>query len=93
MFYAPLIVPNGIGLSCQELWDEWGPDQATTEDEWKKCVEDVETNNSLDSKALPKSCPIAFSTMMVDEAFEQSSILAYTSSIFATKEDGQGGIV
>jgi hypothetical protein len=87
VLYARLIVPNGIGLSCQELRDEWGPYQATTEDEWKKCVEDVKANNSPDSEALPESCRLAFSTTMVDEAFEQSSLLAYTSSIFATEED------
>jgi hypothetical protein len=87
VFYARLLVPNGIGLSCQELRDEWGPYQAITEDEWKKCVEDVKANYSFDSEVFSESCPFAFSTMMVDEAFEQSSLLAYTSSIFATEED------
>jgi hypothetical protein len=87
VLYTRLLVPNGIGLSCQELRDEWGPYQATTEVEWKKCVEDVKANYSPYSEAFPESCPFAFSTMMVDEAFEQSSLLAYTSSIFATEED------
>jgi hypothetical protein len=87
VFYARLRVPNGIGLSCQELRDEWGPYQAATEDEWKKCVEDVKANYSPDSEALPESCPFPFSTMMVDEGFDKSSLLAYTSSIFATEED------
>jgi hypothetical protein len=47
----------------------------------------VKANNSPASEALPESCPFAFSAMMVDEAVEQSSLLAHTSSIFAAEED------
>jgi hypothetical protein len=76
-----------MGLSCQELCDEWSPHQSATGDEWTKCGENVKANCSPDSEALLESCPLTFSATMVDDAFGQSSLLACTSSIFATEED------
>jgi hypothetical protein len=87
VLYARLTVPNGIGLTCQELRDAWTPYQATTEQQWKKCVEEIKEISSSNNQDLPESCPLGFSTSMVDQAFGDISVLVYTSSIFATEED------
>jgi preprotein translocase subunit SecF len=87
VLYARLTVTDGIGMTCQELRDAWAPYQATTEQEWKTCVEDIKATYTPNNEELPESCPSVFSPTIVDEFFDETSVLVYTSSIFATEED------
>jgi hypothetical protein len=85
VLYARLTVTNGIGMTCQELREAWAPYQATTEQEWKTCVEDIKATYTPNNEELPESCPSVFSPTIVDEFFDETSVLVYTSSIFATE--------
>jgi hypothetical protein len=86
VLYARLMVSDGLGMSCEELRDAWDPYQAATEEQWKECVEELKaTYEPTTTVALPESCPWSFSTHMADGTFDESMVLTYTSSIFATE--------
>jgi len=83
VFYARLVVDNGMTMSCDELRDAWAPLQTSTEEEWKTCVEDIKSQPG-DAEGLPESCPEGFMPTLVAESFDITGKTRYTSSIFAT---------
>ncbi len=66
VLYARLQVDNGMAMDCEELSQAWAPFQASTEEQWKTCVEELKGTYTSNGE----SCPIAFSTSMVDESFD-----------------------
>jgi hypothetical protein len=88
VLYARLTIPGGFEMICEELSIKWAEYQASTESEWTKCVEDMKaTYNSNGENEVPESCPVGFSPTLVEENFDETSWMMYTSSIFATKEE------
>ena len=86
VFYARLVVDNGMTLSCQELSEAWAPFEESTTEQWKACVTDVKKSYDPDeSAALPASCPFGFLPSLVDDSFDETSLSRYSSSIFATR--------
>jgi len=84
---ARLIVDNGFQMDCKELSDSWGTYQEATENTWATCVKDVkeafDPNNEWE---MPESCPVGFSTALVEENFDVNKWMTLTSSIYATRE-------
>jgi hypothetical protein len=85
VLYARLAVDNGMTLSCEDLRDAWAPYQASTEAEWKTCVEEIKTGYDPNDLQLPDSCPEYFMPSLVDESFDTTLLSKYTSSIFPTR--------
>ena len=85
VLFARLTVPNGTGLSCIDLSDAWAAYQASTEAQFKSCVADLNALGAQTTDSLPASCPFGFAPFLIDENFEKTSKVVYTSSIFATQ--------
>ncbi len=88
VLYARLIVPDGFTLDCKELSSEWAQYQSQTEREWTQCVADLKA--SYDPKGtfdFPQTCPVGFSPTLVEENFDKTGSMIYTSSIFATSDE------
>jgi hypothetical protein len=83
VFYARLVIDNGMAMSCEELRGAWAPLQPLIEQEWTTCVEDIK-NQASDAEGLPESCPEEFMPTLVAGNFDETSKTLYTSSIFAT---------
>ena len=86
VLYARAIVTNGMTLSCGELANAWAPYQQQTEAEWKECVEFIEDNPEASTDELAEHCHEYFFPSMLDEFFDNTGNVEYTSSIFATTE-------
>lgn len=84
VLYARFQVPNGFALNCQELATQFAPLQQETEQDWTECVAHM---RAVDSSFLQDRgpCSSVFSPSMVDENFDRTGRVSYTSSIFATK--------
>lgn len=83
VFYARIKVGNGLGLNCQELAQAWAPLKAETEQEWKDCIRH-QRSVTADFAQDRGPCTTFFSPSMVDDLFDQTGRVAYTSSIFVT---------
>ena len=72
-------------MDCEQLSNEWANYQADTESQWATCVKDLkevyDPNNEFE---MPESCPLSFSAFLVEENFDETKWMTYTSSIFAT---------
>ena len=86
VLYARAIVENGMTLSCVELAANWGPYQKQTELEWKECVGFIEGNPDASPNDFSEHCHAYFYPSMLDEFFDSTGNVEYTSSIFATTE-------
>lgn len=84
VFYARLTVPDGMTMNCQELRDAWAPYQASVENEWKTCVENLKATYSPNNDKLPDSCPFGFLPTLIEESYDETLVSRYTSSIFPT---------
>lgn len=84
VLYARFQVPNGFALGCQELAAQFAPLQQETKQDWAECVAHM---RAVDSSFLQDRgpCSSVFSPSMVDENFDVTGRVSYTSSIFATK--------
>lgn len=88
VLYARLMVPDGFTLGCEELSEQWNVYQAQTEQQWAQCVADLKAvYDPNGSYEFPESCPLGFSPTLVEENFDKTVSMAYTSSIFATSEN------
>ena len=88
VLYARLVVPNGFSLECEELSEAWAQYRDATAVDWAACVEDLKTAyNPKGAYEIPETCPFGFSPTMLQENFDKTSKISYTSSIFATGED------
>lgn len=88
VLYARLIVPDGFSLSCKELSDQWPEYQLQTEGEWSRCVADLKAvYDPTGSYVFPESCPLGFSPTLMQENFDETVLISYTSSIFATSDE------
>ena len=85
VLFARLTVPNGMGLSCEDLSDAWAPYQASSEEGLQACVADLKALGPEHTGALPDSCPFGFATFLVDEKFDKTHQVVYTSSVFASQ--------
>jgi hypothetical protein len=86
--YARLVVPNGFNLGCDELAEAWAEYRDTTIAEWTTCVADLKkVHNPKAVYEVPESCPSGFSPTLVEENFDLTSKMMYSSSIFATLEE------
>ena len=80
-----MVGDNNFALSCADLATEWESMSRYALASLKTCVSDIKGAGNQES--LPGSCPDRFSTALVDELFgENTDIVRYTSSIFATKD-------
>ena len=87
VLFARLTVDSdGMDMSCEQLRDAWGPYQAEMEEQLKTCISELKANYEPGSSGadLPESCPDYFATTLVDETYEKTNILKYTSSVFVT---------
>ena len=84
VLYARLLTPGGLSMTCSELLDAWGAYEESVQEMWTTCVSDIKNTYSADNPELPESCQYGFSPALIDEKFDETSFLAYTSSIFAT---------
>ena len=87
VLYARAIVANGMSLTCAELAANWSPYQEQTEAEWKRCVEFIEGNPDASTTEFSENCHEYFFPSLLDEFFDSTGKVEYTSSIFATTED------
>ena len=84
---ARLSVPGGLGMSCQELSEQWPNYRQPIEEQIKICLQDMRSASFasfVGQQSLPESCPLGFSPHMVDLEFEDSGILLYTSTLYIT---------
>jgi hypothetical protein len=85
VFYARLEINGGFQMDCRELSDSWAEYQKSTETQWALCVKDLkgvfDPNNEWE---MPLSCPLGFSAALVEESFDTTKYMTYTSSIFPT---------
>ena len=89
VLYARLTIPGGFQMKCEELSMKWSEYQASTESGWTQCVADMKaTFDPTKTKVeVPASCPPGFSPTLVEETFDETSWVTYSSSIFATREE------
>lgn len=88
VLYARLLVDGGMDMDCAGLAAAWGPYQKETEAEWKRCVVHVEANpTSIEDGTYSEHCPEFFHPSILDELFDTSGRVQYTSSIFATTSE------
>ena len=80
VLYARLLVSDGMSMDCTELAQAWEPYQTQVEQEWTTCVNEIESTGKFDS------CSDYFHPALLDEFFDETGNVQYTSSIFATTE-------
>jgi len=86
VLFARLTVPGGLLMDCTELADAWFPlYQLQTQKEWELCVEGIREADNVIRDGLPDSCGDYFSPTMVDNLFDTTGQVTYTSSMFATR--------
>jgi hypothetical protein len=86
VFYARLVVENGMTLGCEELAQAWDIYKESAEGSLVQCVVDMKADYQpeRDGQNLPESCPVGFSPIMIDELYDTSLRVQYSSSVFAT---------
>jgi protein dispatched 1 len=86
VFYVRFSLPNGFGMTCQELAQAYAPIQHATEQEMTKCVQYLRgvTDFLYDAEIDRGPCPSIFSPHLVDNLFDKTGRVTYTSSIFVT---------
>lgn len=87
VLFARIVVNNGFSLSCQELSEGWAQYQAATENSWAQCTADLKQVYDKNGFTMPTSCPPGFTAALVEESFDSTKFMTYTSSIFATNVD------
>ena len=88
VLYARLLVDGGMDMGCSALAQAWGSYQDATEDEWKDCVAFIKENpTEVGTPIYYENCPGFFFPSLVDEFFDLTERVQYTSSIFATTEE------
>jgi hypothetical protein len=89
VLYARLVVENGMTMDCQELAQNWEAYEMEGQDELVECVVDLKAdyNPERDGQDFPASCPQGFSPMMLDELYDETNRIQFTSSVFATTYD------
>ena len=93
VLYARLVVPNGFSLECDELSEAWVQYLDATVEDWAACVADLKTAyNPKGAYEIPETCPVGFSPIMLQENFVKTSLITYSSSIFATGEEDIDGM-
>lgn len=86
VLYARVIVTNGMAMSCDELAAAWTPYLDETEAEWKDCIEFIKGNPDASLNEFSEHCHDYFFPSMLDELFDSTGKVEYTSSIFPTTE-------
>lgn len=85
VLYARILVENGFALDCQQLSEQWATYQANTESLWSQCAADLKiVYDAKNDWKMPASCPPGFTAALVQQDFDTTKFLTYTSSIFAT---------
>lgn len=88
VLFARIVVENGFSMSCADLANGWAQYQADTETQWAKCSADLklvyDANNAW---TMPTSCPPGFSAVLVEDTFDSTKFMTYTSSVFPTNAD------
>lgn len=87
VLFASIVVENGFSMTCQKLSEGWEQYQAATENSWAQCTKDLKEVYDEDGFEMPTSCPPGFTAALVEENFDSSKFMTYTSSIFATNAD------
>ena len=89
VLYARLIVEDGMTLDCPALAQAWDVYKDSIEQALVQCVVDLKAdyNPDRDGMDFPDSCPEGFSPVLLDELYDTTQRVQYTSSIFATKYD------
>ena len=89
VLYARFTVPHGLTMNCSTLAASWAPYRVEEEAKWKKCVVYLQqTAGDLDDMdSIRRYCPSLFSPALVDERFEQTGMVQYTSTIFVTRSN------
>jgi len=88
VLYARLSVEGGMDMDCPTLAEAWIPYQSETEDAWKECVTFIEANpTEIGTPLYYENCPGLFYPSLLDEFFDITGSVRYTSSIFATTEN------
>jgi hypothetical protein len=93
VLFARLSVEDGLGLSCEQLGEAWNVYfTAQVEQELLQCVQDMRTfyQPIRDGSELPDSCPSGFSPVLMDELYDSTLNVEFSSSIFATGYDVDG---
>ena len=89
VLYARLEVPRGFSMTCRDLADSWAPYQSQTEDNWQNCVGEMTSSGTSLEGPMPASCQASFTPALVDKSFQSTGRVAYTSSVFMTKDDAK----
>ena len=84
VLFARIVVENGFSMTCQQLSEGWTQYQAATENSWAQCTKDLKEVYDKDGFTMPTSCPPGFTAALVEENFDSTKFMTYTSSIFAT---------
>ena len=88
VLYARFTVPHGLTMNCSTLAASWEPYRGEEEAKWKKCVAYLQQTagdlDDMDNIKRTRYCPPLFSPSLVDEWFEQTGTVQYTSTIFVT---------
>ena len=87
VLYARLKVPQGFSMACRDLADSWAPYQSKTEERWQKCVAEMTASGVSLGGPMPAICEASFTAALVDSSFQTTGRVAYTSSVFMTKDD------
>jgi hypothetical protein len=86
VLYARFSIEGGKGLTmdCHDLAQAWAPHQAKVEERWLACVKHLRTAQVGVEDYMENlgPCPSMFSPALVDENFEATGRVEYTSSIF-----------
>jgi hypothetical protein len=93
VLFARLSVADGLTLDCEQLGQAWGSyftDQV--EQKLLQCVADIRTlyQPDRDGADFPDSCPTGFSPILIDELYDVTERVEFSSSIFATVADIDG---
>jgi hypothetical protein len=85
VFFARLTIANGFELSCEQLaaaWVVYNAENKQFEQNIVQCTKDLQIASV---EVIPDSCPQYFSPILIDERYSSTNVVAYTSSIFASK--------
>ena len=88
VLYARLVIENGMTMECAELSQAWEAFESEIEEDLVQCVVDLKADyNPERDEAFPDSCPPWFNPTMLDELYDTTKRIQYTSSVFATSYD------
>lgn len=90
VFYARLVVEDGMKMSCEDLAATWEADNQDDRHSTslQDCYTDLMNNYNVDQDGvnMPESCPYGFFPTILDEGYISKENVIYTSSIFATRQ-------